>query len=92
MSLAYIRSASKIGQMTEVDFFAHYGETSRIVSHFNEPAERWLGAFMNFTGAMLLPSVECSTLASTRTRQIFGMAACPRTVCCHWSLGSDLAQ
>ena len=22
---------------------------------------------------------------STRTRQIFGMAACPRTVCCHWS-------
>ena len=24
--------------MTDVDFFAHYGETSRIVSHFNEPA------------------------------------------------------
>ncbi len=39
MALAYIRSASKIGQMTDVDFFAHYGETSRIVSHFNEPAE-----------------------------------------------------
>jgi 7-cyano-7-deazaguanine synthase in queuosine biosynthesis len=38
MALAYIRSASKIGQMTDVDFFAHYGETSRIVSHFNEPA------------------------------------------------------
>ena len=38
MSLAYIRSASKIGQMTDVDFFTHYGETSRIVSHFNEPA------------------------------------------------------
>jgi 7-cyano-7-deazaguanine synthase in queuosine biosynthesis len=38
MALAYIRSASKISQMTEVDFFTHYGETSRIVSHFNEPA------------------------------------------------------
>ena len=38
MALAYIRSASKIGQMTDVAFFAHYGETSRIVSHFNEPA------------------------------------------------------
>ena len=39
MALAFIRSASKIGQMTDVDFFAHYGETSRIVSHFEEPAE-----------------------------------------------------
>lgn len=38
MSLAYIRSASRIDQMTDVDFFTHYGETSRIVSHFNEPA------------------------------------------------------
>lgn len=39
MALAYVRSASKICQMTDVSFFAHYGETSRIVSHFNEPAE-----------------------------------------------------
>jgi hypothetical protein len=38
MSLAYIRSASKVGQMTDVGFFTLYGETSRIVSHFNEPA------------------------------------------------------
>jgi 7-cyano-7-deazaguanine synthase in queuosine biosynthesis len=38
MALAYIRSASKIGQMTDVQFFAHFGETSRIVSHFAEPA------------------------------------------------------
>ena len=28
MALAFIRSASKIGQMTDVDFFTHYGETS----------------------------------------------------------------
>ena len=39
MALAFIRSASKISQMTDVDFFTHYGETSRIVSHFDEPAE-----------------------------------------------------
>jgi 7-cyano-7-deazaguanine synthase in queuosine biosynthesis len=38
MALAYIRSASKIGQMTDVDFFTHFGETSRIVSHFADPA------------------------------------------------------
>jgi 7-cyano-7-deazaguanine synthase in queuosine biosynthesis len=38
MSLAYIRSASRICRMKDVDFFTHYGETSRIVSHFNEPA------------------------------------------------------
>ena len=39
MALAFIRSASKISQMTDIDFFTHYGETSRIVSHFDEPAE-----------------------------------------------------
>ena len=38
-ALAFIRSASKINQMTDIDFFSHYGETSRIVSHFDEPAE-----------------------------------------------------
>ena len=39
MALAFIRSASKISQMTDVEFFMHYGETSRIVSHFDELAE-----------------------------------------------------
>ena len=39
MALAFIRSATKISQMTDVEFFSHYGETSRIVSHFDEPAE-----------------------------------------------------
>jgi len=38
MALAFVRSASKIGQMTGLQFFAHYGETSRIVSYFDEPA------------------------------------------------------
>ncbi|MBM4264984.1 MAG: hypothetical protein FJ145_26620, partial [Deltaproteobacteria bacterium] len=39
MALAYIRSASKISRMSEVDFFTQFGETSRIVSHFDEPTE-----------------------------------------------------
>src|SRR5262249_23152951 len=38
MALAYIRSASKINQMTEIEFFKHYGETSRIVGYFQEHA------------------------------------------------------
>ena len=36
MALAYVRSASKIKEMTDVAFFAHYGETSRIVGYFPE--------------------------------------------------------
>ena len=85
MALAFIRSASKIGQMTDVDFFAHYGETSRIVSHFEEPARRWLCAFTN-------PSAPCCRRFQVfddgvdETRQIFGKAACPQTVWFHWSL------
>jgi 7-cyano-7-deazaguanine synthase in queuosine biosynthesis len=39
MALAFIRSASKINQMTDLVFFTHYGETSRIVSHFDEPVD-----------------------------------------------------
>jgi hypothetical protein len=38
MALAFVRSASKVSQMTDVEFFAHYGETGRIVSFFQEPA------------------------------------------------------
>jgi hypothetical protein len=38
MSLAFVRSASKVSQMTDVDFFAHYGESSRVLSFFHEPA------------------------------------------------------
>jgi 7-cyano-7-deazaguanine synthase in queuosine biosynthesis len=38
MALAFVRSASIVNQMTDVAFFAHYGETSRIVGFFQEPA------------------------------------------------------
>ena len=37
MALAFVRSASIVNQMTDVEFFAHYGETSRIVGFFPEP-------------------------------------------------------
>ncbi len=39
MALAYVRSASDINQMTDIAFFAHYGETSRIVDFFSEPTD-----------------------------------------------------
>jgi Queuosine biosynthesis protein QueC len=38
MALAFIRSASKINQMTEIEFFKHYGETSRIIGYVQEHA------------------------------------------------------
>jgi hypothetical protein len=38
MALSFVRSASRLNQMTEVAFFAHYAETSRIFSCFEEPA------------------------------------------------------
>jgi hypothetical protein len=43
MALAFVRSASKVSQMTDVEFFAHYGETSRVVSFFHEPANTVAG-------------------------------------------------
>ena len=39
MALAYVRSASNVNQMTDIAFFAHYGETSRVVGFFQEPAD-----------------------------------------------------
>ena len=39
MALAFIRSSSEINRMTDVVFFARYGETSRIVGFFTEPAD-----------------------------------------------------
>jgi hypothetical protein len=38
LALAYVRSASVIDRMTEVDFFSRYGEASRAVGFFDEPA------------------------------------------------------
>jgi hypothetical protein len=39
MALSFVRSASTIGKMTDADFLARYGETSRIVGFFEEPAD-----------------------------------------------------
>jgi 7-cyano-7-deazaguanine synthase in queuosine biosynthesis len=38
MALSFIRSASSVNQMRDVEFFTHYGETSRIFGFFQEPA------------------------------------------------------
>ena len=39
MALAYVRSASRINRMEDVAFFAQYGEASRVVGYFAEPAD-----------------------------------------------------
>jgi 7-cyano-7-deazaguanine synthase in queuosine biosynthesis len=43
MALAFVRSASKVNEMTDVAFFAHYGETSRVVGFFQERADTVAG-------------------------------------------------
>ena len=39
MALAYVRMAGEINRMTDLAFFARYGEASRIVSYFPEAAD-----------------------------------------------------
>jgi Queuosine biosynthesis protein QueC len=38
MALAYVRSASEVNRMADVAFFSRYGETSRAVGFYSEPA------------------------------------------------------
>jgi hypothetical protein len=38
MVLAYVRSASEVNRMTDVAFFSRYGEASRAVGFYSEPA------------------------------------------------------
>jgi hypothetical protein len=47
MALAYVRSASRIKQMEDVAFFAQYGEASRIVAYFTEPADTVAGRILD---------------------------------------------
>ena len=39
MALGYVRSASMVNLMEDTAFFARYGEASRVVRHFSEPAD-----------------------------------------------------
>ena len=39
MALAYVRSASAVSRMTDIAFFSHYGETSRVVGFFPESTD-----------------------------------------------------
>jgi hypothetical protein len=50
MALAYVRSASRIRQMEDAAFFARYGEASRIVGYFSEPADRVAGRVFDLYG------------------------------------------
>jgi hypothetical protein len=47
MALAFVRSASKIDEMTDVAFFAHYGETTRIIGFFPERADTVAGRILD---------------------------------------------
>ncbi len=38
LALAYVRTASNIENMTDIAFFSHYGEASRVVNYFEDPA------------------------------------------------------
>ncbi|MBW7997805.1 MAG: hypothetical protein FVQ81_14785 [Candidatus Glassbacteria bacterium] len=42
-ALAYVRSASDVNQMTDVAFFSHFGEVSRVVGYFPETADTVAG-------------------------------------------------
>jgi hypothetical protein len=79
MALAHVRSASKISQMTDIDFFTQYGETTASCPVSQNPQKRWLSGFLSCTAAMLPPSAGHSTPVSTQRSKILGPAACSRT-------------
>jgi hypothetical protein len=47
MALAFVRSATRIAQMADIAFFAQYGEVSRIVGYFTEPADAVAGRVLD---------------------------------------------
>jgi len=47
MALAFVRSVTKIREMGDVAFFAHYGETSRIVEFFPERTDTVAGRILD---------------------------------------------
>ena len=59
MALAYVRSASDIMRMAEVDFFSRYGEASRAVGFFAEPR-----------GTVAKPSRPASAARNGRVRRL----------------------
>jgi hypothetical protein len=38
IALAYVRTATMVNRMTDVSFYSEFGEASRVVRHFREPA------------------------------------------------------
>ena len=47
MALAFVRSATQVNRMSDVAFFARYGEVSRIVGFFPEPTNTVAGRIFN---------------------------------------------
>ena len=47
MALAFVRSATLIAQMADVAFFSQYGEVSRIIGYFTEPADAVAGRVLD---------------------------------------------
>jgi 7-cyano-7-deazaguanine synthase in queuosine biosynthesis len=47
MALGFVRSATRISRMEDVAFFAQYGEVSRIVGYFTEPADAVAGRVLD---------------------------------------------
>ncbi|MEJ0019744.1 MAG: 7-cyano-7-deazaguanine synthase [Acetobacteraceae bacterium] len=56
MALAYVRSATKVRQMTDIAFFSHFGETSRVIGCFSESsdqvASRIFGLYQRHTASV----------------------------------------
>ena len=90
MALAYVRSASDVNQMADVAFFSRYGEASRAIGFFPQPASRWPRAFSIFTDAMRRPSVEFSSEQSHRMRLTSVEEACHRLASSSSSWASGL--
>jgi hypothetical protein len=69
MALAYVRSASDVNQMEDVAFFSRYGEVSRAVRFFAEPAGTVAERVFDLHQLMRQGFVRSSTRPSRPMRQ-----------------------
>jgi Queuosine biosynthesis protein QueC len=73
MALSFVRSASAINRMTNIAFFTHYGETSRIVGFFQEPsdtvAERIFGLYRRHAAAVCRVFDKAITTNASKLRE-----------------------
>ena len=72
LALAYERAATEINWMAGDTFFAHYGEVSRIVAYFAEPAVRWPSVSSVFFDGIQRASATSLTARSPSMRVLCG--------------------